>query len=105
MKTFLLFTGTGPLLVLSSHSSVEDRAFLEKLAAKGIFKFIAHEIPLDVVKERYGNHYNIASQDLHETDDLRVIDFDGQRAMRLIKFSEFGPEFMHEPDVDYEADL
>ena len=31
MKTFLLFTGTGPLLVLSSHASVEDSKFLEKL--------------------------------------------------------------------------
>ena len=104
MKTFLLFTGTGPLLVLSSHSSVEDNKFLEKLAAKGIFKFIAHEIPLDLVKQRYGNHYNVASHDLHETDDLRVIDFDGQRALRKFKFSEFGPEFMHEPDVEYDAD-
>ncbi len=102
MKTFLLFTGTGPLLVLSSHSSVEDSKFLEKLAAKGIYKFIAHEIPLDVVKQRYGNHYNVASHDLHETDDLRVIDFDGQRALRKFKFEEYGPEYMHEPDVEYE---
>ena len=103
MKTFLLFTGTGPLVVLSSHSSVEDPKFLEKLSAKGIFKFIAHEIPLELVKERYGNHYNVASHDLHETDDLRVIDFDGQRAMRKFKFSEYGPEFMHEPDVEYDT--
>ena len=105
MKTFLLFTGTGPLVVLSSHASVEDKTFLEKLSAKGIYKFIAHEIPLDIVKQRYGTHFNIASQDLHETDDLRVIAFDGQRAMRKFKFSEYGPEFLHEPDVEFEADL
>ncbi|MDJ0834790.1 MAG: hypothetical protein QNJ69_14805 [Gammaproteobacteria bacterium] len=98
MKTFLLFTGTGPLVVLSSHASVEDPVFLNKLDAKGISKFIAHELPLDAVKERYGAHYDIASHDLHETDDLRVIDFDGQRIMRLFKFSEYGPEFMHEPE-------
>ncbi len=98
MKTFLLFTGTGPLVVLSSHASVEDPVFLNKLEAKGISKFIAHEIPLDVVKERYGAHYDIASHDLNETDDLRVIDFDGQRILRLFKFSEYGPQYMHEPD-------
>jgi len=98
MKTFLLFTGTGPLLVLSSHSSVEDPIFLQKLNAKGINKFIAHEIPLDLVKERYANHYEVASHGLHETDDLRVIDFDGQRALRLFRFEEYGPEYMHEPD-------
>ena len=97
MKTFLLFTGTGPLLVLSSHASVEDPVFLKKLEAKGINKFIAHELPLDIVRERYAGHYEIASHDLHETDDLRVIDFDGQRILRLFKFSEYGPEFMHEP--------
>lgn len=97
MKTFLLFTGTGPLLVLSSHSSVEDATFLEKLAAKGINKFIAYELPIATVQERYGNHYQIASRDLHETDDLRVIDFDGQRAFRLFKFDEYGERFMHEP--------
>lgn len=104
MSTFLLFTGTGPLLVLSSHSSVEDRAFLDKLAAKGIYKFIAHELPLELVKERYGNHFQVASHDLHETDDLRVIDFDGQRIMRLFKFEEYGPEFMHEPDVVFDPE-
>ena len=104
MKTFLLFTGTGPLVVLSSHASVEDREFLEKLAAKGIYKFIAHELPLDIVKQRYGMHFNIASQDLHETDDLRVIDVDGQRALRRFKFAEYGPEFRHEPDVEYDAE-
>ena len=103
MKTFLLFTGTGPLIVLSSHSSIEDKKFLEKLTAKGIYKFIAHELPLDLVKQRYGNHFYVASHDLHETDDLRVIDFDGQRAMRLFKFSEYGPEFMHEPDAATES--
>jgi len=97
MKTFLLFSGSGPLLVLSSHNSVEDREFLKKLDAKGISKFIAHEIPLEKVQERYGNHYNVASQGLHETDDLRVIDFDGQRVLRLFQFDEYGPEFMHEP--------
>lgn len=104
MKTFLLFTGTGPLVVLSSHASVEDRKFLEKLAAKGIYKFIAHEIPLETVQQRYGNHFNVASHDLNETDDLRVIDFDGQRALRMFKFGEYGPEYMHEPDVEFDPD-
>ena len=99
MNTFILFAGSGPLLVLSSHASVEDTKFLEKLAAKGIYKFMAHEVPLEMVKERYGNHYDVASHGLYESDDLRVIDYDGQRIFRLFKFEDFGPEFMHEPDV------
>lgn len=97
MKTFLLFTATGPLVVLSSHASVEDEVFLLKLEAKGIYKFIAYELPIELVRERYGKHYEIASGDLNETDDLRVIDFDGQRAMQRFSFSEYGASYMHEP--------
>ena len=98
MKTFLLFSGSGPLLVLSSHNSVDDKVFLAKLEAKGISKFIAHELPLEKVKARYGNHYHVVAQGLYESDDLRVIDFDGQRVLRLFRFDEFGPEYMHEPE-------
>lgn len=100
MKSFLLFTGSGPLVVLSSHENVQDTPFLEKLAAKGIYKFIAHELPLETVKERYGSQYDVATRDIYETDDLRVVDFDGQRIFRRFKFTEYGVGYMHEPDVD-----
>ena len=70
---------------------------LAKYKAHGIDKFIAYEVPLDMAKERYGGHFNAVMNDWLETDDLRVIDFDGQRILRLFKFSEYGPEFMHEP--------
>ena len=36
MKALMLVTGSGPLLVLSSHESPEDPVFLSKLKAKGI---------------------------------------------------------------------
>lgn len=98
MKVFLLFTGSGPLVIATSHNNIEDPVLLGKLAAKGIFKFIAHEMPLELVKERYHGHFEIAAQDLHESDDLRVLDYNGERAFHLFKFSELGPELMHEPD-------
>ncbi|MCL7423162.1 MAG: hypothetical protein M8364_19935 [Methylobacter sp.] len=98
MKAYLLFSGSGTLVVLSQHDDVEHKLFLEKLAGKGIYKFIAHEIPLELAKERYGKHFDIATHDLYETDHLRVVDYNGERAMRLFKFSELGPEIMHEPD-------
>ena len=46
MKAALLFTGSGPLVILTSHASFTDPALLEKLAAKGIDKFIAYEVPV-----------------------------------------------------------
>ena len=62
MKAFMLFTGSGPLVILTSHSSVTDPALLEKFSAKGIDKFIAHEIPLAVARERYAGHFERCDQ-------------------------------------------
>jgi hypothetical protein len=35
-------------------------------------------------------------RDLHESDDLRVLDFDGDRAFRLFHLAEFGQPVLHE---------
>jgi hypothetical protein len=96
MKIGLLFTGSGPLVIATSHNSLTDSAFLEKLRAKGIDKFIGYELPPDLTQERYGSHFDVAMRDLHETDDLRVIDFNGERAFRLFHLSELGAPVMYE---------
>jgi len=46
----LLFTGSGPLVIATSHASLTDPGLLEKLRAKGIEKFIGHELPSDLVR-------------------------------------------------------
>ena len=96
MKAFMLFTGGSPLVVLTSHPDIIDAAVLKKLTAKGITKFIAHEIPVDMAHARYGNHFNLVLNDLHETDDLRVLDFNGQRAFKLFGLNELGPPIQYE---------
>ena len=96
MKTALLFTGSGPIVIATSYSSLLDPGLIEKLAAKGIDKFIGHEIPQDLVRTRYAGHFDVAMEDLRETDDLHVIDSDGPHAFRLFHLSEFGPQVMYE---------
>ena len=96
MKAALLFTGSGPLVILTSHASFTDPALLEKLAAKGIDKFIAYEVPVAAAEERYGNHFRVVMRDLREADDLRVLDFNGERAFRLFHIAELGAPIMHE---------
>src|SRR5258707_4301869 len=96
MTTALLLTGSGPLVIATSHASLTDSGLLEKLRAKGIDKFIAYELPLDLVKERYGGHFDIAMQDLNESDDLRVVDFSGERAFRLFHLKELGTPVLYE---------
>ena len=96
MKVFLLMTASGPLMILSSHSSIEDPVIIKKLAAKGITKYLAYEVPLELAKERYAGHFDIVANDLHETDDLRVLDYSGERVFRLFSFAELGPFATHE---------
>ncbi|UCF34214.1 MAG: hypothetical protein JSV78_02700 [Phycisphaerales bacterium] len=96
MNAAMLFSGSGPIVILTSHEGLEDEDLLERLAVKGIRRFIAFPVPLDVAKERYGTHFEIVCRDLHETDDLRVLDFNGQRAMELLPFSSLGEPIFHE---------
>ena len=97
MKSFLLMTGSGPIVILTSYKFIEDAALLEALQLKGIDKFVAYEVPLELAKERYGGHFTMVINDWLETDDLRVLDFNGERAFRLFNFSELGEAHIREP--------
>jgi hypothetical protein len=66
--------------------------------SKGIEKFLAYEIPLSLAKERYAKHFDMVCRDLSQTDDLRVLDYNGQRALHLFTFGEMGTPVTHEPD-------
>jgi hypothetical protein len=56
MKSAIIFTGTGPILILTTYDSLTHPVFVKKLAAKGINKFIAIELPVEDVKTRYGEN-------------------------------------------------
>ena len=100
MKAYLLVTGSGPIVVLTSHASMLDIALIAMLARKGIDKFIAYEIPIDVAEQRYGTHFWVVKGDYRETNDLRVLDEDGEHAFKLFRFNELGPAIMYEPPSD-----
>jgi hypothetical protein len=96
MKVGLLFTGGGSLVILTSFDSLTNATLVAKLKAKGIPKFIAYEIPVDLARARYGSHFHQVTEDLHETDDLRVLDYNGHRAFQLFSWRELGEPVMHE---------
>ena len=85
MKCYFLFTAIGPLVILTSYNSVTSPELLTRLGSKGVNKFIACEIPVELAKTRYGNHFNIVCQDLYEADDLRVLDYSGHRAFHMFR--------------------
>ena len=96
MKAGIVFTGTGPILILTTFESFEDGKLVEKLKLKGIRKFIAYEVPLGLVKEKYGQQYDVIMKDVKQTDDLRVLDFDGHKIFYTFSFNDFGEAYRHE---------
>jgi len=86
MKAGIVFGGSGPILVLTTYESLEDAKFAAKLASKGIGKFIAYEVDLDLVKKKYGQHFDAVMKDVKQTDDLRVLDYNGHNVFLNFSF-------------------
>ena len=99
MKAGVIFTGTGPILILTNHESFTDSNLVGKLRAKGIRKFIACELPLQNVKVKYGNHFTVVIKDLTQTDDLRVLDYNGYNVLEIFPFSDMGKPIFYEPSI------
>jgi predicted ABC-type ATPase len=96
MKAGIFFTGTGPILILTSYESLDDPKLVEKLALKGIKKYIAYEIQEDLVKQRYGKQFNVILGDLKQADDLRVLDYNGHHVFYNFSIDEIGEPIYHE---------
>ncbi|UCH85034.1 MAG: hypothetical protein JSW50_04920 [Candidatus Latescibacterota bacterium] len=92
----IFFTGSGPILVLTSYESLSDKDLAEKFRAKGIQKYIAYEVPVELVKQRYGTHYDTVMNDLKQEDDLRVMDYDGHHVFYSFSLKELGKPIFHE---------
>ena len=90
MKAGIFFTGTGPILILTSYDSLTDPKLIEKLGTKGIQKFIAYEVAEDIVRARYGAHFDVVMGDLYQTDDLRVLDYNGHQVFHNFTFEQMG---------------
>ncbi|MBU1320020.1 MAG: hypothetical protein KKG33_03140 [candidate division Zixibacteria bacterium] len=90
MRAGIIFTGTGPILILTTYESFIDSGFASKLAAKGINKFIAYELSIDLVREKYGAHYAAVMNDVKQTSDLRVLDYNGHNVFHNFSFSQMG---------------
>jgi hypothetical protein len=96
MKAGIFFSGTGPILLLTTYESLNDDKLVEKLTQKGIKKFIAYEVPVEMVQEKYGNHYNVILGDLKQSDDLRVLDYDGHHVFYNFSLKDLGEAVSHE---------
>jgi hypothetical protein len=89
-RAYLIFTGSGPILVLSTYPKLTDERLVSKLRYKGIDKFIAYEVDLEAVKARYEHSYANISKDLETEQDMRVLDFNGHQIMTNFALDELG---------------
>ncbi len=96
MKAGIIFTGTGPILILTSYASFDDAKFVEKLARKGIMKFMAYELSIEDVKRHYGRQYEAIMNDVKQQDDLRVLDYNGHNVFYNFPLAKLGAPLVHE---------
>jgi len=91
MKAAVIFTGSGPILILTSLDRLDDPGLISRMADKGINKFIANEIPLDIVRSWYGSTFNRAMTENSQEDELRIVDVDGQHIFCHLQLGDLGP--------------
>ncbi len=96
MKAGIYFTGTGPILILTTYESLDHPEIVRKLSAKGIKKFIAYEVPEKRVKERYKTYYTMVLGDLRAEDDFRVLDYDGHNVFYNFAFEDLSDPIFFE---------
>ncbi|CAH2604034.1 Cytosolic protein [Rhodovastum atsumiense] len=99
MNAMLLMTASGSVVYLTSYPSITDPALIQRLHRKGIGKFIAYEIPVELVQQRYGGHFTVIRQTLEEQNGLRMLDLNGQRAFKLFRFEELKGPILHEGEL------
>ena len=94
MKAGVIFTGSGPILILTTYDSFTGEDLAKKLAQKGIKKYIACEVDTALCQNRYGQHYDVIMKDVKQEDDLRVLDYNGHNVFHIFSFKELGePQF------------
>jgi hypothetical protein len=95
MRAYLVFTGSGPILILTTYPEIADQRLLDKLAHKGIAKFIAYEVPVERTRQLYGVPFEVIAEDLAESEDVRVLDFNGHHIFANFSLHELGEAIRH----------
>jgi hypothetical protein len=90
MKTAMLVTDSGPMLVSTTCESLAEAGFADVLHGKGIDKFIACEVSLDRCRQLYPRHFHEQSCDSSYEPRVEVLDTDGRRIFLNFQFAELG---------------
>ena len=89
-RAYLIFTGSGPILTLSSYPKLTDERLVDKPRYKGIDRFIAHAVDPGAVEKRYPDSFDAVLGELAGVEDVRVLDFNGHQIMANFSLDELG---------------
>ena len=98
VKGILVLSGSGPLLLLSSYSTIDAPGLIAKLRSKGLAKFLAWEVPADRLRDLYGFSFRDIAEHLEQRDDMRVLDFDGHRIFLNLSLRDLGEHILFEDE-------
>jgi len=96
MRSFLLLTGTGPVLLLTKCTSITEETLVTHLEERGIDKFIAFEVPVSKVHELYGVPFEVVAADLDRGRDMRILDYNGRHIFSNFDLEDFGQPTFYE---------
>jgi hypothetical protein len=96
VRAYLVFMGSGTILLLSTYPELTDERLVGKLRYKGIDKFIAYEVEMDAVRARYADSFDNIARDLEGVEDMRVLDFNGHQIMANFSLGELGEPIKYE---------
>ncbi len=96
MRAYLVFTDSGPILILTSCTSITSGSMLDSLRRRGIDKFIAYEVPTEEVHRLYGVPFEVVAADLEQGKEMRVLDFNGPHIFDAFPLSDLGKPIAYE---------
>jgi len=96
MRSFLLLTETGPVLLLTRCSSITEAGLVDLLCGRGIEKFIAFEVPVSKVHSLYGVPFEVVAADIDRGLDMRILDYNGKHIFSNFNFDELGSAIPYE---------
>ncbi len=95
MRCFVVISGAGTMLVLSTFKSSTHPTLVQRFRASGISRMILMEVPLVLAEERYGEVFEQLKR-LIGQDDFRILDLSGASVFGKFSFSEMGHPIMVE---------
>ena len=95
MKAFLVFAVGGPVLIISKFGKDQRTRLVDKVKHYG--KFIAFEVPMEMLQTNYSAHLEHVQKEPNYSDEFTVVDSDADEIFTNIEFIGLRDPIIYEP--------